>query len=496
MRLLSPILGIAFLLNATPASAQFVPCIDGMAGEFECQNVDLLAHLDLEVFGSESGNDSWGWTDPMTGREIAIMCLDDGTAFVDITDPARSIYLGKLPTHTAPSVWRDAKVYGDFVFVVSEAEGHGMQVFDMSRLREVARGQAPVTFTADAHYDAVGHSHNVVINEETGLAVIVGNREARGCAGGLHMVDIRNPLNPTFAGCFAEDGYTHDAQCVIYRGPDTRYAGREICFASNEDTVTLVDVTDRANPTMLSQAIYPNVGYTHQGWLTEGQAYFLANDELDEQRYGFDTRTLIFDVSDLENPFFVGPHSHGVPSIDHNLYVRGEAVYFANYMSGLRVAIIEDLSVPDLTNVGFFDTHPEGIATEFEGAWSNYPFFGSGSVVISDINRGLFVVRPYREEALVLTHFHAFPTASGALVQWVLDPADIERVVVEDLSAEHPTELGMVRVGEHRNVYRLLVDLPAGERTVRLRAVDSSGLSIFSDSFVVTGGERAAQAGR
>ncbi len=44
------------------------------------------------------GNDIWGWADPMTGREYALMGMTDGTAFVDVTDPDNPAVLGKLPT--------------------------------------------------------------------------------------------------------------------------------------------------------------------------------------------------------------------------------------------------------------------------------------------------------------------------------------------------------------------------------------------------------------
>src|SRR5690606_20218176 len=97
--------------------------------------------------GASGGNDIWGWTDPETEKEYALMGLNNGTAFVDVSDPVNPVYLGKLPTHTQSSLWRDIKVYADHAFVVSEASGHGMQVFDLTRLRGVT---SPQTFTVDA----------------------------------------------------------------------------------------------------------------------------------------------------------------------------------------------------------------------------------------------------------------------------------------------------------------------------------------------------------
>ncbi|WP_425154965.1 hypothetical protein [Candidatus Palauibacter sp.] len=69
-------------------------------------------------------------------------------------------------------------------------------------------------------------------------------------------------------------GYTRDAQCIIYRGPDEDHAGREICVGGNETAFSFADVTDKSNPVALSRVSYPQVAYTHQGWLSEDLRYF------------------------------------------------------------------------------------------------------------------------------------------------------------------------------------------------------------------------------
>ncbi|PXY25401.1 hypothetical protein BAY60_18670 [Prauserella muralis] len=267
-----------------------IGCERGLAGPFPCQNVDLAAYLPLSAIGDAgAGNDSWGWTDPQTGREYALMGTTSGTAFVDVTEPTKPAYLGMLPSHqpveTLFASWRDVKVYRDHAYVVSEEPLYGMQVFDLTRLRGVSQ---PRTWTEDAHYPLFGGAHNVAINEDTGFAYAVGTAI---CEGGPHMVDIRDPRNPAFTGCVDEDGYTHDTQAVVYDGSDTRFSGREILFNSNEDTLTIVDVTDKANPVQLSRTTYGAASYTHQGSLTEDGRYFLLNDELDEQTFGFNTST-------------------------------------------------------------------------------------------------------------------------------------------------------------------------------------------------------------
>jgi choice-of-anchor B domain-containing protein len=213
------------------------------------------------------------------------------------------------------------------------------------------------------------------------------------------MIDVRDPKNPTFAGCFADErtgrsgtGYSHDAQCVIYNGPDTEHHGKEICFGSNETGLSIADVTDKENPVALSVADYPNVSYTHQGWLTEDQAYFYMNDETDETGgLVSNTRTLIFDVVDLDDPQLVKEHFSDNTSSDHNLYIVGDLMYQSNYNSGLRVLDISDPENP--TEVAFFDTVPGEDSPSMDGSWSNYPFFASGVVLVTSGSQGLFLVK-------------------------------------------------------------------------------------------------------
>ncbi|MEZ4875386.1 MAG: choice-of-anchor B family protein [Flavobacteriaceae bacterium] len=364
------------------------PCSGGMAGIFPCDGYDLQSRLNLTDLNAGSGNDSWGWTDPDDGTEYALMGLNNGTAFIDISDPVNPVYLGKLPTHTSSSLWRDIKVYNNYAFIVSEANNHGMQVFDLTRLRNVTN--PPVTFTEDAHFNGFGHAHNIVINEDTGYAYPVGTSFFNG---GPWFINIQDPLNPVSEGGYGMDDYSHDAQVVTYSGPDTDYTGHEILIGSNETEVVIVDVTNKANPVGISTISYTNVGYTHQGWFTEDERYFILGDELDEQNIGFNTRTIIFDFEDLDNPQIHFQYTGATPAIDHNGYVKGDKYYMANYRAGIRVLDISDIANSNMTEIGSFDTYPNNNNASFNGAWSVYPYFGSGNIVISDIDRGFFLVK-------------------------------------------------------------------------------------------------------
>ncbi len=382
---------LLFLLATTATVFSFAqtPCVGGFAGGFPCSGYDLLSRITPAQMGASGGNDSWGWTDPQDGTEYAIICLNNGTAFIDISDPINPVYLGKLPTHTGSSSWRDVKVYSDHAFIVSDVNGnHGMQVFDLTRLRSVA--SPPETFTEDAHYNGFGSSHNIVINEDFGYAYSVGDNTF---SGGAHFVDISDPVNPVAAGGYAADGYTHDAQIVTYNGPDTDYTGREIFFGCNENEVVIVDITDKANPQNISSINYSNVDYTHQGWLTEDQRYFIVGDEGDEFTFGFNTRTLIFDFNDLDNPQVSFEYTGPTSAVDHNGYVVGDKYYLANYAASLRVIDISDIANQNISEVGYFDTYLSNNNANYAGAWNVYPFFASGNIVISG-TEGFTLVRP------------------------------------------------------------------------------------------------------
>jgi choice-of-anchor B domain-containing protein len=382
-------------------SGEMMECTEGQVDDFPCDGVDVMSFVSMGDLGADRGirtNDIWGWQDEETGREYAIVGLSNATSFVDVTDPFNPQVLGTLRmTDTANmAVWRDMKVYRNHAYIVSDGAGqHGMQIFDLTRLRDVP--DAPIEFGADGLYEGIFSAHNIVINEDTGFGYSVGS-SAGGttCGGGLHMIDLRDPKNPAFAGCFADGetgrrgtGYSHDAQCVVYHGPDTDYTGQEICVGSNETAISIADVTDKEHPISISIATYPNVAYTHQGWFTDDQRYFYVNDEIDEARDLVDgTRTLIWDLSDLDDPILAGEYVAETTETDHNLYVKGNLMYQSNTAAGLRIIDITDPENPFET--AFFDTSPVGGRGV---SWSNYPYYQSGTIAVTAGHYGLFLLK-------------------------------------------------------------------------------------------------------
>lgn len=386
-------------------------CENGSVDGFSCGNVDLLAHLSrseltakTDPFGNPSVgfflNDIWGWTHEESGREFLVVGRTDGTAFVEVTDPLNPVFLGELPsTQGKKSSWRDMKVYADHAYIVADSQsGHGVQVFDLTRLLSISE---PIEFTSDNVYDGVSSVHNIVINEDTGFAYAVGSRSGgTTCGGGLHMIDLSDPGNPVFAGCYAAagtgragTGYTHDAHCVVYHGPDESWQGREICVASNENAVVVSDVTEKEGPITVSVGRYPATEYTHQGWLTEDHRFYFQGDELDENRGAVgQTRTLVWDLQDLDEPMMTAEFFANRTTIDHNMYVVGNRLFQSQYVDGLRVLDISDPNAP--VEVGFFDTLPQTNVSVWDGSWSNYPFLSNGVVAVTDGDNGLFLLQP------------------------------------------------------------------------------------------------------
>ena len=393
-----------------------------MAGDYPCNQITLLAHMapdEMEAIEHNGYvlNDIWGWTDAESGKEYALVGLVDGVAFVDISTPTSPVFLGKLPEPESAnnaakrvsdiqhgkSTWRDIKTYKDHAFIVSDLNAaHGMQVFDLTKLRALD-GSTPSTFSHDQLYTDFGSAHNIAINEETGYAFVTGMSQGGTlCSGGLHIINIQDPKNPMFVGCFDEDGYTHDAQCVVYDGTDTDYQGKSICFNSNEDTFTIANLEDPENPVMISRNGYSNATYSHQGWLTEDHKFFLMNDELDEDAFGHNAKTLVWNIADLDAPELIGSYVNNAPSIDHNLYIHQNMVYESNYLSGLRVLGTDSIASGKLRELAFFDTYPQGDGIHFGGAWSNYPYFESGTIIVSDMNNGLFLLKLNLQEEQII----------------------------------------------------------------------------------------------
>lgn len=389
------------------------PCVEGQVEGLDCDSVDLLSHV---AFGDISGApaaaaDVWGFVDLNSNREYAIVGLDTGTAILDVTDPQDPEQVGFIVGRMA--IWRDIKVsqffdrgadrWRAYAYVTTDGATNGstdgLIVIDLTRL--------PNSVDTTGYQSDFTAAHNVFITNTdfgTGLTlngtapaiIVAGSNNGHGR---YRAYTLDDPAAPAFAHMPAgtSSDYMHDAASMIITDArkDTQCvnAGEycEILFDFNETTFDIWDITDITNPQRLSRTQYLNRGYVHSGWKSEDNMYLFVQDELDEQRAGLNTTLRVFSLQDLREPTEEPGWTGAVASIDHNGFVRGNRYYMSNYSQGLTILDITDAARP--AEVGHIDTYPFSDTASFVGAWGTYPYFHSGTIAISDIDSGLYLVR-------------------------------------------------------------------------------------------------------
>ncbi len=402
-----------------------------MDDPFDSSNMQLLSWVPLNNFagGQSTGNDCWGYVSP-SGREYAIMGLEAGFGFVEVTDPFNPVVVETISGPSSP--WHDIKVMGEFAYGVSEG-GAGIQVIDLSNI-----DNGVVTLVRNRQQNGHSTTHNIASNTDSGFVYLTGANIANG---GLVAVDVTtNPELPNIVGSWGSF-YVHDAQVVSFTsGPN---AGKEIAYClsgtgngSGNTALRIVDVTNKSNMFTISTISWSGARYAHQGWLTEDRQFFYVNDELDEGDTVGVTTTRIFNVSNLASPSFVGTATTGRPSIDHNLYTHDGYMYQSNYRSGLRVFDIANPASP--VQVAWFDTFPGSDAAAFNGAWSNYPFLPSGTIIVSDIERGLFMLR------LAVNRLDIDLVGSAPITLMPGDASSIEAIITEVGLSLNPSTVEMI----------------------------------------------------
>jgi len=407
--------------NGTPLPRVIMPklaaptsCAGGVAGTFPCHNVDFLAQVQLQEIPTQptSASNLWGFADLDDGREYAVLGHRNGTAVYDVTNPGAPVLVGNVPGNA--SLWREVKVYQvadpgggphrAYAYVTTEAPNSGLQILDLSNL--------PAGVTLANTLMDFGSSHTVMIsNVDYATMAALPGREAflfiagANVAGGAYRIySLTNPAAPVLVTPPpAGTGYMHDSTSMIIRDARTTQCASghdpcEVLVDFNETTVDLWDVTDKAAPFKLSSTTYPTASYVHSGWPTEDQRYIVVHDELDELRRGLNTHIYTLDIGSLAAPTLVTSYTGPLTATDHNGYAKGNRYYVSHYKRGL---VIFDITNPTaLTEIGSFDTYlsPTANTAGTDGNWGVYPFLPSGTILVSDIENGLFLLK--RNETL------------------------------------------------------------------------------------------------
>jgi choice-of-anchor B domain-containing protein len=392
------------------------PCLHGKsASKYKCDGVTLQSRVALKRFPGNplSASNLWGYSDPDDNREYAIIGLRNDTGVVDVTDPIRPKVVGHIPG--VVSLWREVKVYSvrnkatgkwdAYAYISTEGFDGGIQIIDLSEL--------PNRISLAGTIRDVSTSHTLFIsNLDYGTGQKLPGKKPRlyvngSNRAGLVVFSLAHPTNPKRIGEYNQT-YVHDCYAETFINDDRCGPGRNSCqilFAWTGGDFRILDVSRPKSIQVLGTLVYPQLGYAHSGWVTEDKQSLFNFDELDEMQTDNKTRILTLDISNFHNPLVSGTFTGKFKSIEHNGIVIGNKLYLSHYTRGFVVMDITDPQ--NIRERAFFDTFPNDDHAEenavhaahdegkisFHGAWGVYPFLPSGNILISDIERGLFVLK-------------------------------------------------------------------------------------------------------
>lgn len=315
----------------------------------------------------------WGYTAP-NGREYAIIGCVIGTQIVDITDSAniREVYFNPTTIDfNSPdqgNIWRELKVYNNYLYVVSEADTSGIEIYDLSGL--------PDTAIYKGKYFVPGHRKTHTISQTGPYLYINGCNTPFGQ--GTTILDLTNPLAPQKRGAYNSE-YVHDSRVV-----------NDTLYASNIYTGKLVifDVSNKDTLRQLGSFTTPPNAFTHNSAITKDGKYIFTTDETNTPV----GKLKIWNKQNLSKVTFIRNwQPQGITNtIVHNVEIVGDTAYIAHYNAGVRVLNIVDPENP--VEIGWYDTYPSANTNTFAGAWGVYKF-PSGKIIVSDMNTGLYVLK-------------------------------------------------------------------------------------------------------
>jgi choice-of-anchor B domain-containing protein len=424
---------------------------------------------------------------------------------VEVTDPANPREVATITGRT--SSWREVKIYQEFhvptnrfrafAYVTTEANGAGVQVINLGGLPNTVTLATTLTDTGSQHTDYVSnidYATNMALPGTQAFLWLAGSNVGNGS---WRVYSLANAAQPQFIRQ-APTGtqYVHDATSLLITDQRTTQCAFghnpcEVYVDFNESTVDLWDVTDKAQPVMLSSTPYSNASYTHSGWPSADQRHIFVHDELEESRRGLFTQIYTMNVDSLINPFIVASYQGPDTTTDHNGYTKGSLLYVSHYRRGL---VIFDASTPSqLREIGHFDTFlaPSANTAGFDGAWGVYPFLPSGTILISDINNGLFILRD-RTASLAQSAGQVGYVGTSASAN---ENAGTARIVVRRntgfagaVSMDYATSDGTATAGADYTAASGTLSWPAGdlgERTISVPLTNDS-LDEANETFRIT----------
>lgn len=333
-------------------------------------NVTLAAHFPY-ASGRLCAN-ICGYVDS-TGREYALVGVDNGMSVVDVTTPTApfQVYQIPWPVQNSNSEWKEIKVYKKHAYVVSEAGG-GVQIVDLSHLPSSV-APTPVYWKPIIGSQTLSTVHALHIDTTKGNIYLFGDVPGQGAVIG----SLANPAVPAYLGKTASI-YIHDG----YVDNDTLWA----CEVYAGD-LQVIDCTNKTASSVIATVQTP-LAFTHNSWLSPDRKTIFTTDEKSK------SYLTSYDASALPNLTLLDTiRGLSTGSIVHNTHIRPDNFAVTSwYRDGFTIV---DVSHPNnMIMTGYYDTYPTLSGNGFNGAWGVYPFLPSGTIVVSNIDEGLYVLRP------------------------------------------------------------------------------------------------------
>ncbi len=329
-------------------------------------NTEKLGALNPRGSGHSYAN-VWGYA--ANGREYALLGADDGTSIIEVTDPANPVEVAHIPGPN--SSWRELRTYQHYAYVVTEgstpANLAGVHIIDLSELPEKAT-------LVNRYVGRLNHGTVHTVSIDGKYLYLNGSRNSS--LRDINVIlDLTDPVHPVEVGAW-EQNYWHDSQAKN----DTIFAS-----AIYGDGIQIIDARDKSNLKLISQTNYPS-NFTHNIWMTDDNNYIVQTDETPDMPLNFWT------VSNPSAPVKLTEYRAGQHAMAHNVHISGNLAHVAYYEDGYRVFDLSNRKAPVLA--GYFDVDGQlPRAGQFTSVWGVYPYLPSGNILLSDIERGLVIIR-------------------------------------------------------------------------------------------------------
>ncbi len=333
--------GVVWALGITPSQAQVEE------GAFQLSAFDN---------GGPFYSDVWGYRDPGSGREVAVLSASDETIFVETTDPFNPVELAAFPR--GASLWVDHETLGHYIYVATEGGG-GLQIFDVSDLDNIQLANTVTTFFNTAH--------NIRMDRANEMLYIGGANTA------MPVLDLSNPTAPTLDGTYI-GGYVAD----LFIGDGVGYFSE---WFTGE--LKVVDLSTSGVFPYLDVEVSPGA-VCHNAWLNDDETYAVTSDET---HHGHLT---VWDVSNPSNVRVVAEFSPNPEAVIHNAHFHGNFAHLSYRQDGYWAVDLSDPLHPQ--GAGHFDQFLGADTGAFMGSFGTYPFQPSGTIYVSDSEMGLYVI--------------------------------------------------------------------------------------------------------